>query len=100
MKQKKNKHFVDKKLLFTDIFAYKYYLVYDFIIKKNINVKERGRCMRHFYFRLVLGSVFVICMIYSLIKADIPFALMYLVLGAIFLYSSYSLWKKDKDNRR
>ena len=35
--------------------------------------------MRHFYFRLILGIVFV---------------------GGAFLFSAYSLWKKDKDNRR
>lgn len=56
--------------------------------------------MRHFYFRLVLGILFVICMIYSFITATIPFALMYLVLATVFLLSAYSLWKKDKGNRR
>ena len=34
--------------------------------------------MRHFYFRLILG----------------------IVLGGVFLYSAYSIWKKEKDNRR
>lgn len=56
--------------------------------------------MRHFYFRLILGVVFAICAIYSFITANIPFALMYVVLGGVFLLSAYSLWKKDKDNRR
>lgn len=56
--------------------------------------------MRHFYFRLVLGVVFAICAVYSFSTANIPFALMYVVLGGAFLFSAYSLWKKDKDNRR
>lgn len=56
--------------------------------------------MRHFCFRLILGIVFVICMIYSFITANISFALLYLVLSSAFLVSAYSLWKKEKDNRR
>lgn len=56
--------------------------------------------MRHFYFRLVLGIIFVICMIYSFITANIPFALFYLAFGGMFLFSAYSIWKKEKDNRR
>ena len=42
--------------------------------------------MRHFYFRLILGIVFI--------------ALLYIFLGGVFLYSAYSIWKKEKDNRR
>lgn len=56
--------------------------------------------MRHFYFRLILGIVFVCCMIFSVFTMNIPFALLYLVLGGAFLFSAYSLRKKDKDNRR
>ena len=56
--------------------------------------------MRHFYFRLILGVVFIACMIFSFVTMNIPFALLYLVLGAVFLFSAHSLWKKNKDNRR
>lgn len=56
--------------------------------------------MRHLYFRLILGIVFIYCMIFSIFTMNIPFALMYLVLGGAFLFSAYSLGKKDKDNRR
>ena len=56
--------------------------------------------MRHFYFRLILGIVFIVCLIFSLVTLNIPFALMYLVLGIAFLSSACSLWKKEKDNRR
>lgn len=55
--------------------------------------------MRHFYFRLILGVIFIICAVYSFITANIPFALMYVVLGGVFLYSAYTIWKKNKDNR-
>lgn len=54
--------------------------------------------MRHYYFRLVLGIVFLICMVYSFLTANLPFAFLYLVLGGVFLFSAYSLWKKNKDN--
>ena len=56
--------------------------------------------MRHFYFRLILGIVFVCCMIFSFVTMNIPFALLYLFLSGMLLASAYSLWKKDKDNRR
>ena len=58
--------------------------------------------MRHFYFRLILGIVFIGCMIFSFVTVNIPFAVLYLVLGILFLSSAYSLWKKEKnkDNRR
>lgn len=56
--------------------------------------------MRHFYFRLILGIVFIVCMIFSFVTTNIPFALLYLALGAVFLFSAYALRKKDKDNRR
>ena len=59
-----------------------------------------GMDMRHFYFRLILGIVFVICMIYSFITANISFGLLYVVLSIAFLASAYSLWKKEKNNRR
>lgn len=58
--------------------------------------------MRHFYFRLILGIVFICCMIFSFVTMNIPFALLYIALSILFLASAYSLWKKekDKDNRR
>ena len=56
--------------------------------------------MRHFYFRLILGIVFIGCMIFSFVTMNIPFAVLYLVLVIVFLASAYSLWKKDKENRR
>ena len=56
--------------------------------------------MRHFYFRLILGIVFVCCMIYSFVTMNIPFALLYLFLGGVFVASADSLWKKNKDDRR
>ena len=58
-----------------------------------------GMDMRHFYFRLILGIIFIGCMIFSFVTMNIPFALLYIFLGGSFLYSAYSIWKKDKENR-
>lgn len=55
--------------------------------------------MRHFYFRFILGLLFIGCAIYSFTTTNIPFALLYLVLGGVLLYSAYTIWKKNKDNR-
>ena len=42
--------------------------------------------MRHFYFRLILGIVFVACMIFSFVTMNIPFALLYLFLSCALLF--------------
>jgi len=55
--------------------------------------------MRHFYFRLILGVVFAVCAVFSFITGGVPFALMYVVLGSVFLHSAYTIRKKDKANR-
>lgn len=43
---------------------------------------------------------FIVCMIYSFVTMNIPFVLLYIFLGGVLLFSAYSLWKKDKNNRR
>ncbi len=58
--------------------------------------------MRHFYFRLILGIVWLIAAVVSVIKANISFAALYAALCIVFLWSAYSIWKKEKkgkDNR-
>lgn len=52
--------------------------------------------MRHYYFRLILGIVFAGCLLISLFTAAIPFALLYLFLSASFLYSAYSIYRRQK----
>ena len=54
--------------------------------------------MRHFYFRLVIGIVWLVAAIVSGVGANIPFAVLYVALGIIFLRSAYSIWKKEKDS--
>ena len=58
--------------------------------------------MRHFYFRLLFGIVWLIAAVVSIVSTNIPFAALYVVLGIVLLWSAYSIWKKekkDKDNR-
>jgi hypothetical protein len=87
-----------KNLPIMDIPADELFLKYAGTVSET-HITQGGTCMRHFYFRLILGVVFAICAVYSFIKANIPFALMYVVLGGVFLYSAYTIWKKNKDNR-
>lgn len=46
------------------------------------------------------GLRFIVCMIYSFVTMNIPFVLLYIFLGGVLLFSAYSLWEKDKNNRR
>ncbi len=55
--------------------------------------------MRHFYIRLVIGVVWLIAAVVSGVTANIPFAVVYVVLGIAFLYSAYTIWKKEKNKR-
>ena len=58
--------------------------------------------MRHFFIRLVFSIVWIAAAVVSAVSANISFAILYAVLGIVFLWSAYSIWKKekDKDNRR
>ena len=61
-----------------------------------------GYLMRHFYFRLIFGIVWLVAAVVSVVGANIPFAALYVVLGIVFLWSAYSIRKKEKgeDNER
>lgn len=53
--------------------------------------------MRHFYFRLIFGMVWLAVAVVSVVKVNISFAALYAVLGIVFLWSAYSIQKKEKD---
>ncbi|MBD5521360.1 MAG: hypothetical protein HDR03_09110 [Lachnospiraceae bacterium] len=53
--------------------------------------------MRHFYFRLIFGIVWLAVAIVSVVKNNISFATLYVVLGIVFLWSAYSFRKKEKE---
>ena len=52
--------------------------------------------MRHFYFRLIFGIVWLAVAVVSAVGAMIPFAVLDVVLGILFLRSAHSIWKKEK----
>lgn len=53
--------------------------------------------MRHFYFRLVIGIIWLIAAIVSAISFNILFVALYAVLSFVFLHSAHSIWKEEKD---
>ena len=53
--------------------------------------------MRHFYFRLIFGIVWLVAAVVSAVKSNISFAALYAVLGIVFLWSAYSIRTKEKD---
>ncbi len=57
--------------------------------------------MRHFYYRFILGIVWLGTAAVSAINANVPFAALYAILGVVFLWSARSIWKKERsDNGR
>ena len=53
--------------------------------------------MRHFYFRLIFGIIWLVAAVVSVVKENISFAALYVVLGIVFLWSAYSNREKGKD---
>lgn len=51
--------------------------------------------MRHFYFRLLVGIIWMAAAVCAL-GANLPFAALYAVLGILFLGTARSIWKKNK----
>ena len=56
--------------------------------------------MRHFYFRLILGIVWLAAAAVSAVKANISFAALYASLGIVFLWTAYSILKKEKEKEK
>ena len=63
-----------------------------------------GKFMRHFYFRLIFGCCpdqhrarSRAAAVVSVVKDNISFAALYAVLGIVFLWSAYSIRKKERD---
>ena len=56
-----------------------------------------GKFMRHFYFRLIFGIVWLAAAVVSAMRSNISLATLYAVLGIGFLWSACSTWKKERD---
>ena len=59
-----------------------------------------GKFMRHFYFRLFFGIVWLAVAVVSAVKANISFAALYAALGIVFLWSANSIRKKENADDR
>ena len=54
--------------------------------------------MRHFYFRLILGIVWLAAAVVSAVNVNVLSAVLYIVLGVVFLWSACSIWRKERGN--
>lgn len=54
-----------------------------------------GFFMRHFYFRLIFAIVWLVCAVVGVMNANLSFAVLYALLGIVFGWSAYSVWKKE-----
>ena len=56
--------------------------------------------MRHFYLRMVMGTIWLLAAAVSLIMLNIPNVILYIALGIVFFRSAYSIRDKEKDKRK
>ena len=56
--------------------------------------------MRHCYFRILLGLVWMVAAIASGVRGNLSMTVLYGVLALVFHYTAYAIWKKEKANRR
>lgn len=55
--------------------------------------------MRHVIIRLLIGIVWLIAAVFCGVQENFMFAAIYAILGVVFLFSAYSIWKKEKGKR-
>lgn len=53
--------------------------------------------MRHFYFRLLFGIVWLAVAAVSVVQGNISLAVLYVAVGIVFLWSAYAMRKKEKE---
>lgn len=56
--------------------------------------------MRHCYFRVLLGLVWMVAAVVCGWKGNLSMTVLYGALAAVFCYTAYTIWKKEKANRR
>lgn len=62
-------------------------------IQRNKEQVEEVTIMRHVYIRGMMGLIW-------LAAAIVSGSMLYVILGAVFLYSAYATWKKGKEGDR
>ena len=55
--------------------------------------------MRRCYIRLVVGLIWLVAAICAALQGNISMMALYAVMGVVFLYTSYSMWKKKSEDR-
>ncbi len=55
--------------------------------------------MRHISIRLIGGFIWLAAAVASGLSAKLDLALLYVVLGGLFLYSAFAAWKKEKNTK-
>lgn len=55
--------------------------------------------MRHVYIRGLAGLIWLAAAVASGISGSFEMAVLYVILGGVFLYSASAAWKKEKDNK-
>lgn len=55
--------------------------------------------MRHVYIRGFMGFLWLAAAVVSVLSANFEWTVFYVLLGGVFLYSAYTTWKKEKDNK-
>ena len=55
--------------------------------------------MRHIYIRVIIGVFWIVAAAACAISGKNEMAGLYGVLGAAFLYTAYTAWKKEKDDK-
>lgn len=65
-----------------------------------LHFRRRYKWMRHFYFRFVMGIVWLLAAAVSLITLNIPSVILYLALGIVFFRSAFAFRDKENDKKR
>lgn len=55
--------------------------------------------MRHIIIRGIMGLIWLAAAAAGVMSGNFEMAVLYLILGAAFLYCAYAAWKKEKGDR-
>lgn len=55
--------------------------------------------MRHFYFRLTMGIVFLVCLVFSAVTANMMGVGLFIFMSAAMFYGAYTEWKRSGGGR-
>jgi len=64
-------------------------------IQQNKEHAEEVTIMRHVLIRGIMGLIWLAAAIISGVSGNLEMSSLYVILGGVFLYSSYTTWKKD-----